>query len=124
MHGDGFRATWLRRIPMYVLARVASKASGVPLSDATSGFRIIRQPLLSEFARAYPVHYLGDTFEVLVQAGRHGYVVRELGVTMHARAGGIPSAGSSASIRFLARSLLALIIGSSHRYRPFEAGQR
>lgn len=116
---EGFQATWLRRIPMRLLSRVASSAAGVPLSDSTSGFRVIRQPLLSEFARAYPVHYLGDTFEVLVQAGRHGYRVREVGVTMRERAGGTPSAGSSASVKFLIRALLALFIGSSYRYRNF-----
>ncbi len=120
--GEGFQATWLRRIPMRLLSRVASNAAGVPLSDSTSGFRVIRQPLLSEFARAYPVHYLGDTFEVLVQAGRHGYRVREVGVTMHERAGGVPSAGSTASVKFLIRSLLALFIGSSYRYRDFSEG--
>ncbi|MEK7425181.1 MAG: glycosyltransferase family 2 protein [Actinomycetota bacterium] len=122
--GEGFQATRLRRIPMRLLSSVASKAAGVSLTDATSGFRVIREPLLSEFARAYPVHYLGDTFEVLVQAGRCGYRVREVGVTMHPRAGGVPSAGTSASMRFLARSLFALLIGSSHDYPPFVAGNR
>jgi glycosyltransferase involved in cell wall biosynthesis len=121
---EGFQATWLRRIPMRLLSSVSSRAAGVPLSDATSGFRVIRQPLLSEFARAYPVHYLGDTFEVLVQAGRDGYRVREVGVTMRERAGGTPSAGPSTSVKFLVRSLLALFIGSSHRYQPFQEGGR
>lgn len=112
----GFQATWLRRIPMRLLARIATRSAGMPITDATSGFRVIREPLLSEFARAYPVHYLGDTFEVLVQAGRKGYRVREVGVTMHPRAGGLPSASPSASLRFLLRVLLVLLIGSGHRY--------
>jgi glycosyltransferase involved in cell wall biosynthesis len=120
----GFQATRLRRIPMRVLSGMASRAAGVPLTDATSGFRVIREPLLSEFARAYPVHYLGDTFEVLVQAGRRGYRVREVGVTMHERAGGVPSAGTTASLRYLFRSILALALGSSHRYRPFRDGEQ
>lgn len=66
---QGFRSTGLRRISMRLLAGIASRSVGSRISDASSGFRVIRQPLLSEFARAYPVHYLGDTFEVLVQAG-------------------------------------------------------
>ncbi len=117
---DGFRATWLRRIPMRVLAIVASRAAKTEITDASSGYRVVRQPLLSEFARAYPVHYLGDTFEVLVQAGRRGYNVREVPVTMRARAGGIPSAGSTASASFTLRALLALLIGASHRYRQLD----
>lgn len=91
------------------------------MTDASSGFRVIREPLLSEFARAYPIHYLGDTFEVLVQAGRHGYRVAEIPAVMHERAGGTASAGTTASLRYLARSLIALVIGSSHQYRRFES---
>jgi glycosyltransferase involved in cell wall biosynthesis len=119
VNADGFQATRLRRIPMRLLARVSSKAAGTPVTDASSGFRVIREPLLSEFARAYPVHYLGDTFEVLVQAGRRGYRIGETAVTMKERTAGVPSAGPTASVRFLTRVLAALIIGSSHRYRPF-----
>jgi hypothetical protein len=116
---EGFQSNRMRRIPMRVLSSLATRAAGSPISDSTSGFRVIREPLLSEFARAYPVHYLADTFDVLVQAGRRGYVVREVGVTMRSRAGGVSSAGTTASIRYVARSLLSLAIGSSHQYRPF-----
>lgn len=115
----GFQSTKLRRIPMRLLSRIATSAAGAPMTDASSGFRVIREPLLSEFARAYPTHYLGDTFEVLVQAGRHGYRVAEVPVVMHERAGGTASAGTSASVRYLARTLLALTIGSSHQYQEF-----
>jgi glycosyltransferase involved in cell wall biosynthesis len=118
---SGFQATRIRRIPIRLLSRIATRAAGTTMSDASSGFRVVREPLLSEFARAYPVHYLGDTFEVLVQAGRRGYKVAELPVVMRERAGGTPSAGPAASVRFLVRAILALLIGSAHRYRQFEA---
>jgi glycosyltransferase involved in cell wall biosynthesis len=117
---EGFQATRLRRVPMRLLARVASRAAGTPLTDASSGFRVISEPLLSEFARMYPIHYLGDTFEVLVQAARKGYRVGEIPMVMRARAGGTPSAGSAASVRYLIRAVLALLIGSSHTYEAFE----
>lgn len=113
--GKGYKATWLRRIPMRLLARVASRAAKVAITDATSGFRVIREPLLTEFARNYPVTYM-ESFEVLVQAGRQGYRVHEVMVTMRPRAGGVPSAGPSASLRFLIRVVLVLLIGSGHRY--------
>lgn len=117
---EGFQATWLRRVPMRLLARVASDAAGTRMTDASSGFRVIRSPLLNEFAVKYPAYYLGDTFEALVQAGRHGYNVAEIPVQMHPRAGGVPSAGTGASLRYLARALLVLLIGTGHRYRHFE----
>jgi glycosyltransferase involved in cell wall biosynthesis len=116
----GYQSTWLRRIPMKLLSRIATKAAGTPMTDASSGFRVIREPLLSEFARKYPTHYLGDTFEVLVQAGRHRYRVAEVPAVMHERAGGTASAGTTASMRYLARALLALMIGSSNQYRDFD----
>ncbi len=118
---SGYRSTFLRRIPMRLLSRIATKAAGTRMTDASSGFRVIREPLLSEFARAYPTHYLGDTFEVLVQAGRQGYRIGEMPVIMRERAGGTASAGTSASMRYLVRALLALVIGSSHQYREFRS---
>lgn len=116
---SGFKATRLRRIPMRLLARIATRAAGVPITDATSGFRVIREPLLSEFASEYPVHYLGDTFEVLVLAGRQRYRIREVAITMRPRVGGVPSAGPTASLRFLLRVLLVLLIGSGHKYSTY-----
>ena len=121
---DGFKATWLRRVPMRLLARIASDAARTPMTDASSGFRVIRSPLLNEFAVKYPAYYLGDTFEALVQAGRHGYNVAEIPVRMHERAGGVPSAGTGASLRYLTRALLALLIGTGHKYRNFEEAGR
>lgn len=120
---EGFKSSWFRRIPMAVLARIASRAAGRPITDASSGFRVIREPLLSEFARAYPVHYLGDTFEVLVLAGRSGYVVGEAPAAMRERAGGVPSAGATASVWYLVRVIIALVVGSSRGYRPHIGGR-
>jgi glycosyltransferase involved in cell wall biosynthesis len=121
---SGYKSTWLRRIPMRLLSRVASRAAGTAMTDASSGFRVIREPLLSEFARSYPTHYLGDTFEVLVQAGRHGYRVYEVPSVMRERAGGTASASATASLRYLFRVLMALIIGSSHDYKTFPQDRR
>jgi hypothetical protein len=118
----GYQSTWLRRIPMRLLSKIAARAAGGPMTDSSSGFRVIREPLLSEFARVYPVQYLGDTFEVLVQAGRRGYRIFETPVEMRERAGGAPSAGSSASARYVIRALSALLIGSSRQYNEFAPG--
>ena len=52
-----------RRFAMRVLARMASRATGSAITDATSGFRVINQPLLGELASRMPSYYLGDTFE-------------------------------------------------------------
>ena len=107
----------LRRVVMAMLAGSASRACGTRISDATSGFRIIREPLLGEFARSFPTHYLGDTYEAIVSAGRAGYVVREIAVTITDRKFGSSSASMLAAIRFTVR---AVIVATSRLQFPID----
>jgi len=106
--GSSFALSRTRRLAMQLLARRASAAVGVPITDATSGFRAIQRPLLERFAREYPTEYLGDTVEALVAAGREGARVREHPVHMTARETGQASAGSLASVWYMVRVLLAI----------------
>jgi glycosyltransferase involved in cell wall biosynthesis len=96
----------LRRFVMSVLARSATKATATTITDATSGFRLIREPLLSQFARTFPAHYLGDTYEAVVSAGRAGYIVREVPVSMRERSHGESSASPMAAVRFTVRAMI------------------
>lgn len=67
-----------RKAAMWILATTASRATNSKITDATSGFRIICQPLLLEFSNNFAYNYLGDTYEAILAAGRAGYVVREV----------------------------------------------
>ena len=119
--GDSpFKSSPVRRIPMRLMAKLASRAAGVKITDTSSGFRAIRQPLLSEFAREFPVHYLGDTFDVTIEAAKSGYRIDEMPTTMHERAGGVPSSNAMWSLIYLARSFLVLFIGPNSRYQLHE----
>lgn len=100
-----------RRLAMRLLARIASRAAGRPITDASSGLRAIARPLLDEFARSYPVHYLGDTFEAIVVAGRAGYHVEEVAVTMAPRQAGRSSARALAALAFLGRAVIVSLGG-------------
>ncbi len=102
---DGARRRLPRRIAMKILARIASGVSGRELTDTTSGFRAIREPLLSIFADDFPQSYLGDTFEAIVFAGRHGHEVLEIPVVMDDRKFGSSSANTIQSIVWIAKSL-------------------
>ena len=106
-----------RRFAMWWLARVARFATGHPITDSTSGFRIIRQPLLGEFAQHLPPYYLGDTFEALVVAGRFGYTVEEIGVAMAPRLSGSSSASSGRAIVLIGKSLATVLLGLHFRIR-------
>ncbi len=110
-----------RRFAMRVLASAARRAVGRPIEDATSGFRAVSSPLLREFAREYPSQYLGDTFEALVASARAGYRVVSVPTTIHERQGGVRSAGTAASLAFLARAFLVVTLRIGTRYRPAAA---
>ena len=106
-----------RRLAMRLLAWRATRALGTRITDATSGLRVIRRPLLEEFAHSYPVEYLGDTLESIVVAGRRGRCVAECPVRMSPRAAGRSSAGLLAGAWYVLRVLLAIELTRSRRRR-------
>ena len=96
----------LRRVAMWTLARSASRATGSIVTDSTSGFRIVREPLLSVFAKQLPSYYLGDTYEAIVAAGRAGYRIGETAVEMNERWYGESTASTRQAARFVLRAFL------------------
>lgn len=112
-----YRVSRLRGIAMKVLARSASSEVDFSFTDATSGFRLIRQPLLGEFARNYPSLYL-ESYESLILATKAGWRVGEVGVSMNTRTGGTPSHNPLASAKFLVRVVMMKIFGQSITIAP------
>ena len=102
--GESFPIGRTRRSTMRVLSRLVRLRTGVTVTDTTSGFRCIAEPLLSAFAQSFPTHYLGDTFEAVLVAARSGYRVAEEPVRMTARESGSSSEGVAGSIRFVLRA--------------------
>jgi hypothetical protein len=99
-----------RRLVIKMLARSASGATATEITDPTSGFRLIRQPLLREFSQNFPINYLGDTYEALVSAGRAGYIVREVPAAMKKRTHGVSSATNVQAIKFIVKSILVATV--------------
>lgn len=89
-----------RRVVMRYLARAASRAASSPITDSSSGFRLIRNPLLLAFSRSFSANYLGDTFEAVVMAGRGGFKIREIPAPLRERQIGKSSASILQSVRF------------------------
>jgi glycosyltransferase involved in cell wall biosynthesis len=94
---------------MKVLAAILSRTSNAKLTDTTSGYRASGPRAVAVFAEHYPAEYLGDTIEALVIASRAGLVVRQVPVSMRARAGGVPSHNPFKSAAYLGRASLALL---------------
>jgi len=100
---------------MRLLAYGASRATATRVTDASSGLRVVRGPLLVALAEAMPRHYLGDTYEALLAAGRAGYRVLEIPVQMHPRQFGSSSAGIGTAVRLTLRALTVTLLGTHPR---------
>lgn len=108
----------LRRVAMWLLARAASRAAATRITDSTSGFRLIREPLLGEFSRHFSSYYLGDTFEAVVAAGRAGYRIVEIPAELAPRTHGSSTSSSARSIMLIAKVLLLSTLRFHHRLDP------
>jgi glycosyltransferase involved in cell wall biosynthesis len=111
-----------RRWAMQVLSGVLSRIAGTRLTDTTSGFRASNRRAIRLFADEYPAEYLGDTVESLVIACRSGLTVRQVGVEMRPRSGGVPSHNPAKAALFLGRAMLALVIALSRPLGQAPAG--
>jgi glycosyltransferase involved in cell wall biosynthesis len=112
----------VRRWCIHLLSFVIARSGKVRVTDPTSGFRVIRRPLLDAFARDFPHHYLGDTFEAVLVAARRGYRIAEVPVQMRERQGGRPSADLYALVQAMLRSCTIVFTGTTFDLPPRPAG--
>jgi glycosyltransferase involved in cell wall biosynthesis len=108
-----------KRAGIALLRRRLWTKVGLRISDPTSGFRVIREPLLGAFAGDFPSSYLGDTFEACLAAAElvGPSLISETGVTMRDRQGGVPFAKGPHAAMLLIR---ALVSTSSVFRKPLE----
>jgi glycosyltransferase involved in cell wall biosynthesis len=119
--GTSMEVGRVRRFVMRLLARSATNATQSPITDATSGFRVIQQPLLIEFSRTFAVNYLGDTYEALIAAGRAGYVVREIPAALRPRLNGKSTASIAQAVSFTLKGLAVTALRIHPRIRNHQA---
>ena len=100
-----------RRKVMGFLSWIVRHQTGVQVSDTTSGFKCVSQPLLGEFAIEFPAHFLGDTFEACLVAANNGYLIVEVPATMNERKHGKSSASALQAVRFILRSVAVAFFG-------------
>lgn len=105
----------VRRIGMAILRSYASSSCRTKITDSSSGFRLIRNPLLAEFAKSFPSHYLGDTFEALTVSGKKNYKVIEIPAPFRERQFGKSSSTSLLSLFLVFRALFVVTFGLHFR---------
>lgn len=114
--GEGeYQVRGPRQWAMKLLSKALSAIARTKLTDTTSGFRACRGELITFYSRNFPVEYLGDTVDTIVQARRSGYVIKQIPVSMRPRQGGTPSASPAKSMLYLLRSGLALLLALVRR---------
>lgn len=99
-----------RRFAMRILSAAVSRAAGHSITDSTSGFRVICEPLLSEFAHDFPSYYLGDTYEATLAAVRAGYHVGEIPAALKPRNHGQSSVSNLHAIVLVAKVLMVSLM--------------
>ena len=112
----------MRRLAMRVLSRSATSATESKISDSTSGFRLIQQPLLEQFAQQFANNYLGDTYESVISAGRGNYKVIEIAASLMPRQYGESTASTGSAGRFTLKGLGVATLRLHKRLRTFDAG--
>lgn len=110
-----YHVTGVRRLAMRTLSARVKRVAGLTILDSSSGFRAIRRPLLDRFAADYPVEYLGDTVEALIEAGCAGAKVIEHPIAMTPRRYGTASAGSLTGLWYVLRLLVAIELQHKRR---------
>jgi glycosyltransferase involved in cell wall biosynthesis len=110
----GYRSSASRRIGITILARTVSLLVRQRVTDPTSGFQALNRYAIALFAADYPHDY--PEVEATVMLFRHKLRLVEVPVQMRERAAGRSSIGALASVYYMVKVLLALVISMFRRY--------
>ena len=103
-----YRAPFLRRTGIRILSTVVSLLAGQPVTDPTSGFRVIDRKTVCFLARMYPRDYPEP--EAIILLRRQGLRIVEVPVSMRQRTGGVSSISQLRGVYYMLKVLLATII--------------
>ncbi len=115
VNGTTYKAPVTRRMGMLIFAKLLSPLVGQRVTDPTSGFRLVNRHGIELFARDYPHDY--PEVEAIVMVHAHRLKMKEVPVSMSQREGGRSSITPTQSAYYMAKVLLAVIIGL-FRARP------
>ena len=121
--GDGaFRSSFTRRIGIKIFAWTVSAVVRQRVTDTTSGFRAVNRQGISLFAADYPHDY--PEVEATVMVVKHRLRLTEVPVTMRERAGGVSSINAWASIYYMAKVLLGILVSVFRKHAtPLEVDE-
>jgi hypothetical protein len=106
---------------MLVFSAVVTAVTGQRFRDTTSGFRAAGPRVLRYLAAHYPQDY--PEVEALVLLKRAGFRIRELPCRFSERRGGRSSITTARSAYYVAKVLLAILVGLFRRIPSAEAAE-
>jgi glycosyltransferase involved in cell wall biosynthesis len=104
----GFRSTVMRRLGSGWLRLLLRVVTGLRVTDPTSGFRLYGARALALFAETYPYDFPEP--ESLAVARAAGLTVIEVPVAMRERQGGQSSISGSASVYYMLKVTVAVVL--------------
>jgi glycosyltransferase involved in cell wall biosynthesis len=110
---EGYRSSATRRIGIRILAKTVSLLTAQRLTDTTSGFQVLNRRAIELFAADYPHDY--PEVEAAVMAHKHRLRLAEEPVRMRERAAGSSSIHGVLTVYYMAKVMLAIVIGSLRR---------
>lgn len=116
----GHRSTPFRRLGIALFARVVSLVTRQRVTDPTSGFRMTDRRGIELFARDYPSDY--PEVEAIVLAHTYSLRTREIAVRMRPRTTGRSKISTTASLYYLVKVLLAVLVSSLRSHPQAEWG--
>jgi glycosyltransferase involved in cell wall biosynthesis len=116
--GGLYRAPFMRRLGIRLLAGVVTVVIRQRMTDPTSGFRGVNRRGIILFAADYPHDY--PEAEANVLAFRHRLRIVEVPVSMRSRSAGRSSITALGSLYYMIKVSLALFISVFRRYRVLE----
>ena len=117
---DGYQSSAPRRAGIRIFGRVLSMIVGQPVTDPTSGMRMVDRKGIELFARDYPRDY--PEVEAVLLLHFHRLNSREVPVRMRERTTGVSSINASRSIYYMVKVLLAVFVGLLRARPVVEAG--
>jgi glycosyltransferase involved in cell wall biosynthesis len=111
--GDGYRSSAARRVGIRLLARTVSLLTGQHVTDSTSGFQVLNRKAITLFAQDYPHDY--PEVEAAVMVHKHRLRLVEVPVRMRERAAGRSSIRGAHTVYYMAKVMLAILIGALRR---------
>ncbi len=105
---EGFQSTWIRRIGIKYFTVLIKILSGKTITDPTSGMRMCNKKTIEMFANEYPRDYPEP--ESAMRLIRHKRKIEEFPVEMRDRQGGVSVISPLASVYYMLKVTLAIII--------------